>query len=438
MSPFSGIERLLAPSNRFPAVALGLALLCGVALRLVWLSEMEWKSDEIKMFERSQNLASGAAWEWTGMTASIGIPNPGMSLWFFSLLALWLHDPVEMTAAVAVLNLLGIAGCVWFALTRVAPADRSPWLLGVVILCVNPLAVMSSRKLWAQDVLMPCSVIVMFAFAARRTRWGAFAWGLSGTLLGQIHLSGFFFQAALVSWALCESKCRTRAPSTAPRGSVADTCWMEFVSGTALGALPMIPWMYQLGVARVHQPPRTWTKVNTLVWCFHYMVFNPLGLTTVEVYFRSDPWSFLRGPVVAGRATYLVLTAHIVLAGLVASSLIRISTFEHYMKLRDERPDDRWMPLGVVLFMGLLLVVVTPFVLYFYLTICSWLSAVILVQFLQAGFPRRGTLMVIIVATLQFVISASLLWTIHDGHGTPDEYGVPYRFGARSVTLGAK
>ena len=80
-------------------------------------------------------------------------------------------------------------------------ADRLPWVWGVILLCVNPVSVVASRKIWLQNILAPFAMMTLFAFAARKSRAGAALWGLIGTLLGQIHMSGFFFQAALVAWA---------------------------------------------------------------------------------------------------------------------------------------------------------------------------------------------------------------------------------------------
>ncbi|WP_165232770.1 hypothetical protein [Aquisphaera insulae] len=442
------------PHRRLLLILVGLALIGGTILRLAWLSEMEWKDDESWTFEHAQQIGSGAAWYWTGMPASVGIPNPGLSVWIFSLPAIRLHDPVSMTASVAVLNIAALAAFMGLALTRIGRDQRLTWLLGTVLLCVNPVAVMASRKLWAQDVLTPCTALVILAFLSRRSRWGSFAWGLSGTLLGQIHLSGFFFQAALVLWSLLDSRGRDDVESDAAPQSPPQPgpCWRAFACGTALGALPMIPWVYQLlfnkqgqAATNPREPVTLALRLQMIRRLFGFLFLNPLGLTPTYVYFRTDFWSFLRGPVILGRATCLVLAAHLAIAGLFGLGLLnRLARWFEREKgagaapgLRDRlsllwsnRAEERWLPSAVVVIYTLILLLIIPMAYYHYLIICSWFLSIALVQFLRTSFPRRGLAVVLAMGLLQFLLSLGLLWHIHEHGSTADEYGSPYRLQA--------
>ena len=47
-------------------------------------------------------------------------------------------------------------------------------------------------------VLPLFSLAMLAGWWHRRRRWGAFLWGIAGTLLGQVHLTGFVFAAAFV------------------------------------------------------------------------------------------------------------------------------------------------------------------------------------------------------------------------------------------------
>src|SRR6185503_8598725 len=90
-------------------------------------------------------------------------------------------------------------GFALFGTTRAftAPA-RQLWFAGLALMSVNPIAIVLARKIWAQSLLPIFTVATLAAHAGRRSWAGAFIWGLVGALSGQIHMSGFFLQAALV------------------------------------------------------------------------------------------------------------------------------------------------------------------------------------------------------------------------------------------------
>src|SRR5678815_4005324 len=91
-----------------------LFLIIGSLLRLVWPSDMEWKADEIWMFENSRATAAGAPWPMLGMRSSVGIMNPGMSIWLFILMAHLAQTPVAMVILVQVLNVVALWGLYYF------------------------------------------------------------------------------------------------------------------------------------------------------------------------------------------------------------------------------------------------------------------------------------------------------------------------------------
>ena len=128
--------------------------------------------------------------------------NPAFGVWIFAALGRICHDPVRMVNAVEVLNIAALTGFALFAFLRVRPEWQVPWMLGIGLQAVNPLAILLSRKIWTQCVLPPFCLVTMISFSFQTNLLGALSWGLLGTMLGQIHLSGFFFQLALVLWAL--------------------------------------------------------------------------------------------------------------------------------------------------------------------------------------------------------------------------------------------
>ena len=104
------VKRLLsavAALRRRPLVLVLAAVAIGAALRLVWLRDMEWKQDETWTYEHSRQVQHWSDLSWTGMPASVGVPNPGMSLWVFVALTklFAVQDPTGLARAVQICNI---------------------------------------------------------------------------------------------------------------------------------------------------------------------------------------------------------------------------------------------------------------------------------------------------------------------------------------------
>jgi hypothetical protein len=178
------------PQNRW----IGFFILCGCLLRLVWAADMKWKADEVWMYETARGVVMGQIpWPWLGMGNGVGFANPGLSVWSFIGLAGLSHDPVEMVRWVQVSNVLAIGLFSGFVRRYVLRTEQMIWLWGLAIASVNPLAIHFSRAIWATDILPLVGFFVFVGHWFRQQRWGAFVWGLVGTLIGQIHMSGFFW-----------------------------------------------------------------------------------------------------------------------------------------------------------------------------------------------------------------------------------------------------
>jgi len=206
---------------------LACALACGIVLRLLWPADMEWKADEQRMFAWASAIGVTEPWPQVGMASGVAVPNPGLSVWLFVPLARVTRDPVALAQLVQFVNVLALIGFAIFGASRAfsAPA-RELWFAGVALMSVNPIAVVLARKIWAQSLLPLFGLATLAAHASRASWAGAFVWGLAGALTGQIHMSGFFLQAALAIW--------TWFTDTAP----GRTRWRAWVAGSALGGLP--------------------------------------------------------------------------------------------------------------------------------------------------------------------------------------------------------
>lgn len=213
------------------AIGLGLAIATGAAFRLIWLRDMEYKSDEVWTFTHVQSFWK-TYFPWPiGMGSSAGVANAGMSLWVFIALSSFvpLDDPVALARAVALLNIVAILLLAIFALKVVEPAEREPWLWSVALVSVNHFAVLFSRKIWPPDVLAIFTLAMLWAWWYRQRWWGAFFWGLLGVMLGQIQLGGLYFCAAFAS---CTAIFDYRSVP-----------WSAWLKGTIAGSVPMVPWL---------------------------------------------------------------------------------------------------------------------------------------------------------------------------------------------------
>lgn len=283
-------------------------LIAGSCLRLIWPGDMEWKDDEIWMYETARRVVTGAQpWPTLGMVSSTGLHNPGLSVWCFIVITAIAPTPIAMVQGVQVLNVLALWLTLGFTLWQI-PADRPDrqiWLRGLALASVSPLAIVFSRKLWAQDLLPIFCVGLWSSHWFRRTGWGAFGWGLVGALIGQVHLSGCFLAAGLFVWTLYHDW-RQR--------SLRQIRWVPWGLGTLLGLVPFMPWFsYLLGTAD-SAGGRSWLGVLVPKFFIHW-VTTSLGINlsyALGAHFWSD---FLPQPVIGGVPTYLIAIAHLFLVG---------------------------------------------------------------------------------------------------------------------------
>lgn len=287
--------------------ALVAAIALGVLLRLVWPEDIEYKLDEAWTFEHVRALAAGARWPWVGMPTSVGLPNPGLSLWIFSFLGFvsGARTAPELARAVQVMNIAAIFAFVAFAWVVVPRQRREPWLWAAALWAVSPLAVIFERKIWPPSVLPLMTVALMAAWWHRRRRAAAFVWGLLGAVMAQIHLGAGFLSIAVLVWTLISDRKVER--------------WMWWLWGSVLGALPALPWLLQLSGG--HGPGKGWRW--PIATFFSRWVMQPFGLGVDYVLGRKQILEFLQGPWIGGQPTCLLAVVHILLAALLAAALGR-------------------------------------------------------------------------------------------------------------------
>jgi hypothetical protein len=214
-----------------------LAFICGGILRWVWIDDMEWKDDEQWSYRMSQEVGRTQPWPWVGMATSLHFPNPGLSVWIFVAIGRIVSDPTSMVHLIVLLNIIGLIGFAAAIRFCVPASEREPWVWGLAIEAVSPYAIRMSRKLWPPSILLPLLLALWVSHRYRLSRGGAFAWGLAGAVIGQVHLSGWFVAMGLAIGTMIAELC-----GRWPRSRF----WHWWFLGTVLGLLPAIPWAREL------------------------------------------------------------------------------------------------------------------------------------------------------------------------------------------------
>jgi hypothetical protein len=298
------------PKATWAAMHLGLALAlaAGIALRLVYPDDIEWKGDEQWTFNHAQLMVAGGPWPWLGMGTSVGPPNPGMSLWVFAgLFVLFgVATPPDLARAVQISNAAALVALAAFAFAAVPKERREYWLWAAALWAVNPLAVIFERKIWPPSVLPLASIAFIAAWWFRRRAGAAFAWGFVGALMAQVHLSAAVLAGAVAMWTLIRD-----------RGGFP---WKGWLAGTAIAALPALPWLFEM----LHHGGGAQLSFETVSPTFFLRwATQPFGFGIDYTLRRAEMLDYLTGPVLAGRPTYVMALVHLVLAMLVLVILVQ-------------------------------------------------------------------------------------------------------------------
>lgn len=287
-------------------IFLAVCLLLGATLRLVFPSDIEYKADERYSMSAVEQFRQSGAIPAVGMPSSTGVVNAGPSVWIFLLLGSMsgASNPAELARSVAVLNILALAILAAIAIRVVPPEQREIWGWTAALFCVNVFAVLFARKIWPQCVEPFFTALLILAWFHRSRRAAAFCWGVLEALLGQFHMAGFFFAAALLLWTLAFDRRRERGLGMQ---------WKYAVTGMCLGAVPMIPWLAH----GLHSSARqAWTQLLGLPFWFAWLR-TPLGLG-LDYNLGWQYKEFPSWPKIGSHATYAVFACMAITVGTVA------------------------------------------------------------------------------------------------------------------------
>jgi hypothetical protein len=407
--------------SRGLAALLAASLVLGALYRNAWVEDMEWKYDEQTMFRASQRAGVSEPWLWTGMRSGVGAPNPGMSVWVFAALARvsGAREPLALGRAVMVTNSLALALLLLFARVKPEEEERAAWLWAGALAAVNPGAVQLQRKIWAQSILPIFSLAALLGWWNRRTRWGAFLWGAVGACLGQIHMSGFFFAAALALWTALFDR-RSGAP---PR-------WRWWLLGSALAAWPLVPWAAAVLASRgAGLQGIDWLEPLRMEFWAQWLL-DVSGLGTAHSLGRRGFIEWLGAPVLLGRRTFGVGGLVAVAMGLAAAAIAG-AVWALWPRRREWRSlASGGGPTGRIqnaAFLGFGLLLTASFVRVFphYLVVAFPLTYLWLARAALLG-PRGRRLLAGLWAA-HALLSAAFLLHIHQSGGSPGgDYGVSY------------
>jgi hypothetical protein len=289
--------------QRWGAIGFIVVLACGIILRLIWPEVMEYKADEVWLFEKCMNIGRTEPIPATAMHASVGPNNPAQALlvWVGLARLFDVHEPPELGTAIHIINIAALLLLAAFARWGVRPEEREPWLWATALAAVNPFTILFHRKIWQPCVLPIVLVLMLMCWYRRERWWPAFFWGLLSLVVMQIHLAGLFLTLGFLGWTLIFEARRLN--------------WKAWFWGSCLGGLGLLPWLYYLFFQYMSDPivRKPWPRFFPLHFWVHWTT-EPLGLG-MEYSLGRDFRSFLAWPIVDGHPTYLVALAHLLLIG---------------------------------------------------------------------------------------------------------------------------
>ncbi len=421
------------------AVFLFLALVAGILLRILYVNDMEYKEDEQYNFHQSQLIGNSIAWPWKGIASGVYLPNPGMSIWVFAALAklFGIHHPTDLATAVQLFSIFGILLILPFAYYFLETIEEKVvWLWSCGLSLVNPFLVWIHRKLWPEAFLPFFSILILMGWWQRTTIGGAFVWGLVGALIGQIHMSGFFFAAALAIWTFFFD----RRPLHKADLLWKPVCWSGWFAGSTIGALPLIPWALEVMRNPVgHSVLGDWKEMIQLrFWVF--WLTDPIGISLgnpLGVSKGNSQWvqiaDFLRYPLWNGEPTYLVGLAHGLAIGLwsviLGLGLLRLwrGRFDLEGSFIGRSSWTAFVQNATFWSCGFLLTLTGVSIRRYYLCVTFPLEFILLVRWANP-LTIAGRRILISLWICELVISANFISYIHRNQGAPlGDYGPAYR-----------
>lgn len=208
-----------------------IVLLCAAAFRLPLLQYAEFKGDE------ALNLLL-ASWPLfhhpfppAAQASSAGILNfPLLNYFLFPVVLLTLYPPT-ISFVIALVNVLTIGG---FFLLFTKYHGKLTSFLTCSIIAFSPWAILYSRKIWAQDFLLPLSLPFlwsMYQILEGKKHYSWLLFGLTSMFLLQMHQLAIIVPLLIFVFLLTKKY----IPN-----------WKFFTTGIVLGLIPTIPYLWYM------------------------------------------------------------------------------------------------------------------------------------------------------------------------------------------------
>ena len=406
------------------AIGLAVSIAGGIVLRLIWLPDMEYKNDEAWTFTHVEQFWHEYRLAPIGMVSSAGLPNAGMSLWAFLAISSMLPviNPLALARAVQVSNVAAILLLAVLVKKGVDRAEREPWLWSIALVSVSPLAVIFSRKIWPQDILPIFTVTMLIGWWYRGRWWGAILWGLIGALLGQIHLSGFFFAAGFFTCAFAFARRSVR--------------WPAWLVGSVIGMLPSLPWLLSLDEG--HYGVSDAGFYNLARPFFWYWLKMALGID-LHYSLGEDFLPFLAYPRVGTHHLYLAAACLGIIVLIVLIVLIRLGRRFFAQPLRTlelvfgpRSPTVLTLDAGCWAYGLLLTVMLRPIYLHYFVVAFSlpalWLAWLVRVgESSSERAAAHSRLLLLGMVLAQACTTIIFLAYVHETQVIRGDYGTAYR-----------
>jgi hypothetical protein len=406
----------------------------GAVLRLIFPFDIEYKEDEVWLFEHARALVEGAPFPWIGMTLSNSTPQPGLSVWFMGALA-YLRGamiPPQLAGAVQIANVTALALFCLFVVKSVARRRREIWLWAAALWAVNPIAIILERKIWLPSMLPLPAVGFYAAWWWRRVPVAAFGWGALGAILPQIHLGTALFTGSIAAWTLA----RDRAAFP----------WKPWLVGSVVGTLPALPWLTEVMGSAGGLPAR-WRWPNPTY--FLRWATQPFGFGLQYSLGPTDFRSFMATPQIAEMAIWLVGVLYLMLGVLMILAFARAAasfraaaapSWQGALHTIFLGRDRETVLIGAALWgYGSLLTLLTVGRLNanrHYLEIVMPIMALWCARLVFCGDAKpawqNARIILTMLCVLQLTLSASALLYIHDRQIINGEYGPTWRAQQRS------
>ncbi|MBI4096916.1 MAG: glycosyltransferase family 39 protein [Candidatus Levybacteria bacterium] len=197
--------------------------------RVTFLQAIEFKADEATSLFLATRPLFDHPFLPASSVSSFGILNPPLFLYTLFPLVLLSTDPRFLSACIGILNAFTV-GLFYLLIKRYYGKHVS--LITSLFLAVSPWAILFSRKIWAQDFILPLSLPLFYAFHKIRYDKDKRFWlpyAVFSLLLIQVHQALLFFLVPFNLFLFL----------TKPRVS-----FRHLLLGIFFGIIPALPWVY--------------------------------------------------------------------------------------------------------------------------------------------------------------------------------------------------